>query len=108
MLVVRPPARSPSAEDRERLESLRRLTAMLGARLVLEEGEDVAAAAIATARRLGSTYVLMGPPAPRRGLGRLRESLLMRLLEELPGVDVRVVADPALRERRPSNSTDGA
>jgi two-component system sensor histidine kinase KdpD len=97
VLVVRPPERTPSAEDREQLEALRRLTAMLGARLLVEEGEDVAAVAIAAARRLGSTYVLMGSPGSRRGLGRLREPLLMRLLDGLPGVDVRIVADPMLR-----------
>ena len=46
VLVVRPPGREPSAEDRRRLEALRRLTSMLGARLRVEEGEDVAAVAI--------------------------------------------------------------
>jgi two-component system, OmpR family, sensor histidine kinase KdpD len=98
VLVVRQPGRTPSAEDREQLEALRRLTAMLGARLLVEEGEDVAAVAIETARRLASTYVLMGAPAPRRGLKRFSEPLLMRLLEGLPGIDVRIVADPTLRE----------
>lgn len=101
VLVVRPPGRPPSPEDRRRLEELRRLTSMLGARLRLEEGEDVAAVAIRLARSLGSTYVLMGTPSHRRGLSRLgtgsERSLLMRLLRELPGVDVRVVADPSLR-----------
>jgi K+-sensing histidine kinase KdpD len=76
---------------------------MLGARLHVEEAADVADAAIAMARSLGSTYVLMGTPAQRRGLGRLLgssdgRSLLDRLLEELPGVDVRIIADPALRD----------
>jgi two-component system sensor histidine kinase KdpD len=99
VLVVRPHGRTPSAEDREQLEALRRLTAMLGARLLVEEGEDVAAVAIDTARRLGSTYVLMGAPSPRRGVKRFRESLVTRLLEGLPGIDVRLVADPALREK---------
>jgi two-component system sensor histidine kinase KdpD len=97
VLVVRRAGRTPSSEDREQLEVLRRLTAMLGARLLVEEGEDVARVAIDTARRLGSTYVLMGAPSSRRGVKRLRESLLMRLLEGLPGVDVRIVADPTLR-----------
>jgi two-component system sensor histidine kinase KdpD len=101
VLVVRPPGREPSAEARERLEALRRLTSMLGARLRVEEGEDVAAVAISVARSLGSTYVLMGAPAPRRGLGRLNDSLLTRLLRGLPGVDVRIVADPTLREQAP-------
>jgi two-component system, OmpR family, sensor histidine kinase KdpD len=98
VLVVRPPGRAPSAEDREQLEALRRLSSMLAARLLVEEGEDVAALAIETAKRLGSTYVLMGAPAPRRGLKRFSEPLLLRLLEGLPGIDVRIVADPTLRE----------
>lgn|GEM_PF-7059460 len=58
----------------------------------------MAAVAIDTVRRLGSTYVLMGAPAPRRGLKRFSEPLVMRLLEGLPGVDVRIVADPTRRE----------
>ncbi len=107
VLLVRPPGHPPSREDRERLESLRRLTAMLGARLRVEEGEDVAAVAISVARELGATYVLIGTPSTRRGIGRLGlrgggldGSLLGRLLRELPGVDVRIVADPTLRSGR--------
>ena len=107
VLLVRPPGHPPSREDRERLESLRRLTAMLGARLRVEEGEDVAAVAVSVARELGATYVLIGTPSARRGIGRLGlrgggldGSLLGRLLRELPGVDVRIVADPTLRSGR--------
>jgi two-component system, OmpR family, sensor histidine kinase KdpD len=107
VLVVRPPGRAPSAEDREQLEALRRLTAMLGARLLVEEGEDVAAVAIEAARRLASTYVLMGAPAPRRGLKRFSEPLVMRLLEGLPGIDVRIVADPTRREDGRATVEDG-
>jgi two-component system, OmpR family, sensor histidine kinase KdpD len=102
VLVVRPPGRPPSADDRARLEELRRLTAMLGARLRVEEGADVAAVAIDVARTIGATYLLMGTPAPRRGLARLalgrsERSLLDEILRGLPGVDVRIVSDPALR-----------
>ncbi|HEV7585382.1 MAG TPA: histidine kinase [Solirubrobacteraceae bacterium] len=109
VMVVRPPGRPPSAEDRRRLEELRRLTSMLGARLHVEETADVAGAVIAIARSLGSTYVLMGTPHQRRGLGRLLgssegRSLLDRLLEELPGVDVRIIAHPALRDPRAPES----
>jgi two-component system sensor histidine kinase KdpD len=102
VLLVRPPGRTPSEEDRRRLEELRRLVAMLGARLRVEEGEDVAEVAIRVARSLGSTYLLMGTPSERRGLGRLggfsERSLLTRLLRGLPGVDIRVVTDPSLRQ----------
>jgi two-component system sensor histidine kinase KdpD len=102
VLVVRPPGRAASAEDRSRLEELRRLTAMLGARLRVEEGEDVAATAIGVARAIGATYVLMGAPGPRRGLARFgwvrtQRSLLDEILHGLPGVDVQIVGDPALR-----------
>jgi two-component system sensor histidine kinase KdpD len=104
VLVVRPPGRPPNAEDRKQLEALRRLISMLGGRLRVEEGEDVASVLIRVARELGSTYVLIGTPPKPHGLGRLRglarESLLMRLLDELPGVDVRIVSDPTLRQRR--------
>jgi two-component system sensor histidine kinase KdpD len=101
VLVVRPPGRSPSREDREQLESLRRLTSMLGAHLIVEEGEDVAAVAVETARSLRTTYLLMGTPSSRRGVRRFGESLLDRLLRELPGVDIRILADPALRRDAP-------
>jgi two-component system sensor histidine kinase KdpD len=110
VLVVRPPGRPPSPEDRKRLEELRRLISMLGARLRVEEGEDVAAVAIGVARALGSTYVLMGTPSPPRGLSRLgtgsERSLLPRLLRGLPGVDVRIVADPTLRGHAPEQAAD--
>jgi two-component system, OmpR family, sensor histidine kinase KdpD len=97
VLVVRPTGRPPSPEDRKRLEALRRLSAMLGARLHVEEGDDVAAVTVRLARALGSTYVLLGTPSPRRGLGRFGDPLLTRLLRGLPGVDIRIIADPTLR-----------
>ncbi len=102
VLLVRPPDHPPSSQDRQRLEALRRLVSMLGARLHVEEGEDVASVAINLARDIGATYVLMGAPAPRRGFGRLGgsisgQSLLARLLAGLPGVDIRLVSDPGLR-----------
>ncbi len=101
ILVVRPPGRPPNPEDRKQLEELRRLCAMLGAKLRVEEGEDVAEVAINVAREIGATYVLMGTPAPRKGLARFSDSLLTRLLQGLPGVDVRIVADPTLRRTQP-------
>ncbi len=109
VLVVRPPGRAPSPEDRQQLEALRRLVAVLGLRLHVEEGEDVAAVAIKLARELGSTYVLMGTPIQRHGLRRAipllsGPSLLARLLAGLPGVDIRIVADPTLRG---ADSLDG-
>jgi two-component system sensor histidine kinase KdpD len=93
ILVVRAPESTPSAPERERLEALRRLASVLGAHLLVEEGSDAAAVTARVARERGSTYVLLGPPPPRRGLGRLAEPLPMRLVRALPHVDVRIVAD---------------
>ncbi len=50
----------------------------------------------------------MGAPAPRRGLRRLNDSLLTRLLRGLPGVDIRIVADPTLRRQGPEVEQDQA
>jgi len=77
---------------RERLEALRRLVAMVGAHLLIEEGADEVGILTRVARERGTTYVLLGPPEPRKGLGRFSEPLLMRILHALPEVDVRVVA----------------
>jgi two-component system sensor histidine kinase KdpD len=93
LLYVRPYGREPSAEEREQLEALRRLASMLGAHLLLEEGDDVAEIAASVARERGTTYVLMGIPGPRRGMRRFGEPLHDRLLKLLPGVDLRIVAD---------------
>ena len=93
LLYVRPPEREPSAEEREQLESLRRLAAVLGSHLLIEEGDDVAEVAARVARERGTTYVLIGVPRERRGLRRLGEPLHDRLLRLLPGVDLRIVAD---------------
>ena len=93
VLVVRDPESPPSAEEREELETLRRITAMLGAHLLVEEGDDEAKVAARVARDRGTTYILIAPPPARRGLGRLTEPLPMRLIREMPDVDVRIVAD---------------
>jgi two-component system sensor histidine kinase KdpD len=96
VLVVRTPGAfdsEPAAAEREVLESMRRLCSVLGAHLLVEEGDDVAATAIRVARERGSTYVLLGTPSPRRGLARLAESLPLRIAHALPEVDVRLVAE---------------
>ena len=71
---------------------------MLGAHLIVRESDDVVEAAVAEIRERGTTYVLLGESAPRRGLARLREPLPQRIMHAAPrGVDVRIVA--ARRER---------
>jgi two-component system sensor histidine kinase KdpD len=63
----------------------------------VEEGDDLVDTTARVAAERGTTYVLIGRPAPRTGLRRLGESLPDRLLRKLPGVDVRIVADRSRR-----------
>jgi two-component system sensor histidine kinase KdpD len=100
LLYVAPPGSEPTAEEREQLGAMGRLANVLGARLLVEEGDDVAEVAAAVAAERGTTYVLIGQPRVRTGFGRLRESMVERLIRKLPGVDIRVVADRSLLEER--------
>ena len=91
---------SPTEEEQEQVEALRRLASVLGAHLLIEHGHDVAHVAQRVANERGTTYVLMGAPKPRNAIRRLTQPALpFRLLRLLPGVDLRIVAD---RTQRPT------
>jgi two-component system sensor histidine kinase KdpD len=97
LLWVRRPGRQLSDDDERSLGALRTLASVLGVKLLEEESDDVAGAVVEVAARRGTTYVLMGRSRPARGLARLRVPLPQRLMQRLPGVDVRIVADRARR-----------
>ena len=97
LLWVKRPGHKPTEEEQEQLEAIRRLASVLGADLLIEEGDDLVQTVKEVAEERGSTYVLIGTPSPRTGLDRFRPALPMRLIEALPGIDLRVVADRALR-----------
>jgi two-component system, OmpR family, sensor histidine kinase KdpD len=88
----------PSEPEQEQLDALRRLSSVLGAHLLIEHGDDVATVTQRVAQDRGTTYVLMGTPKPRSAFRRLTQtSLPFRLIELLPGVDLRIVADRTQR-----------
>ena len=90
----------PDAQEREQLDALRRLATVLGAHLLVEPGGDTAETVRRVAVERGTTYVLMGTPRPRNALRRLAAAALpFRLLQLLPGVDLRIVADRSRRVR---------
>jgi two-component system sensor histidine kinase KdpD len=89
-------------EGRRQLAALRRLASVLGCTLLVAPGDDVPGVIARVARERGTTYVLLGRSRPARGLRRLRRPLVDRLLDALPGVDVRIVAD---RSRRRGQGT---
>lgn len=97
LLWVKPPHRKLSPDQERSLAALRELASVLGARLLVEESDTLATAVADVARRQGTTYILMGRGHPARGLARLRTPLPQRLMELLPGVDVRIVAERAAR-----------
>jgi two-component system sensor histidine kinase KdpD len=88
----------PTPAEAEQVEALRRLATVLGAHLLVERGDDVAETVKRVAAERGTTYILMGTPRPRNALRRLATPALpFRLLQLLPGVDLRIVADRSQR-----------
>jgi two-component system sensor histidine kinase KdpD len=101
VLWVNESHRPPRRPEAEQVEALRRLTSVLGAHLLVEEGDLIATIKRVAAER-GTTYVLVGQPARRGLLSRWREPLPVRLIEALPGIDIRMVADRTQRRRGPA------
>jgi two-component system sensor histidine kinase KdpD len=102
LLWVRPPGKDLSEDQQRSLAALRQLASVLGARMIEEESDDLTATIVEVAERRGSTYILIGGSRPARGFARLRTPLPQRLMQRLPGVDVRIVAD---RAQRPNGSS---
>jgi len=97
LLWVRVPGKQLSDEEQRSLAALRQLASVLGARMLEEESDDLTSTVAEVATRRGTTYILIGGSRPVRGLARLRTPLPQRLMQRLPGVDVRIVADRSRR-----------
>jgi two-component system, OmpR family, sensor histidine kinase KdpD len=93
LLYVKKPGARVNGRQQEQLEALRKLAATLGAHLLIEEGHDVAETAARVGAQRGTTYVLLGQPRSASGLRRFGVSLPEKLIEHMPGVDIRIVAD---------------
>jgi two-component system, OmpR family, sensor histidine kinase KdpD len=99
LLWVKPPSLLVEGEVERQVTALRQLASVLGAKLLIEEHDDLVAAAARVVRERGSTYLMVGESLPRRGLARLREPLPQRLMNATPaGVDVRIVAHRGSKE----------
>jgi len=103
LLWVRAPGKQLSADEQRSLVALRQLASVLGARMIEEESDDPTSAIVEVASRRRTTYILISGSRPPRGLARLRVPLPQRLMQRLPGVDVRIVADRSQR----SNGANG-
>jgi two-component system sensor histidine kinase KdpD len=90
-------ARSLTAEQETQLAALRRLAIVLGAHFLEVDGDDLVATVREVVFERGTTYVFVGTPDGSRRREILRGSLVSALVRELPGVDIRVVANRADR-----------
>jgi two-component system sensor histidine kinase KdpD len=97
-LWVRRPGQNLSEDEQVSLDALRRLASILGAHFTEIEGDNLPAAIKRVVTERGSTYVFLGTPDESRRTEVLRGSLVSKLVRDLPGVDIRIVADRALRE----------
>ena len=97
LLWVRRPGPQLTDEQDRSLTALQQLASLLGARMIVEESDELARTIAEVARRQRTTYVLIGRARPARRFARLRTPLPQKLMELLPGVDVRIVADRAQR-----------
>jgi two-component system, OmpR family, sensor histidine kinase KdpD len=94
-LWVRKPGRPPTEQEATQLAALRRLAVILGVHFLEDEGDDLVATVRRVAAERGSTYVFVGTPDESRRREIFGGSLLSRMVRELPGVDIRVVASRA-------------
>ncbi len=97
LLWVKESSGSPTAEVQEQVDAIRRLASVLGVHLLVVEGDELVETVRQVAQERGTTYVLMGAPGRRSVMQRVVDPLPVRLLEALPGVDLRIVADRSRR-----------
>jgi two-component system, OmpR family, sensor histidine kinase KdpD len=96
-LWVRKPGEQLDDGGATSLAALRRLAIILGAEFLEEEADELVPAVRRTVVERGSTYVIVGTPDESRRREVLHGSLVSALVRELPGVDIRVVANRAER-----------
>jgi two-component system, OmpR family, sensor histidine kinase KdpD len=96
-LWMRPTGRDLTTEEATQVAALRRLASVLGIHFLEEDGDDLVATVRRVADERGSTYIFVGTPDESRRREVFGGSLLSRMVRELPGIDIRVVANRADR-----------
>jgi hypothetical protein len=97
-LWVRRRGQQLTDEETRQLAALRRLASILGVHFLEDEGDDLVDAVRRVAHERGSTYVFVCTPDESRRREIFGGSLLSRMVRELRGIDIRVVADRADRQ----------
>lgn len=107
VLWVAPVDSAPSEEQRRQIDAIERLCSVLGAKFITANGDDLVEAVGRVARERGTTYLLLGPPSSSLGKPWAKRSLVDRLIAELPGVDIRVIADRSKLAYAPGEEVSG-
>jgi two-component system, OmpR family, sensor histidine kinase KdpD len=93
-LWVQAPGSSLTEDERVALAALRRLAVLLGVHFLEEEDGDRLGAIARTVADRKTTYVFLSRPPERRRDMLGGRPQLSRLLDAMPGVDLRLCADP--------------
>jgi len=101
-LWMHPTSREITTEEANQVAALRRLASVLGIHFLEEPGDDLVATVRRVAFERGSTYIFVGTPDESRRREIFGGSLLSRMVRELPGIDIRVVANRADRPESPT------
>ena len=96
-LLIRSPGDRLDEAERVTVAALRRLAVLLGVHFLEEEDPDPLAAVARVAADRGTTYVFVSRPRRSRMALLRGRTPLDELLDALPGIDLRVCADPAER-----------
>ena len=90
------PGSEPTPEEQTQLAALRRLASILGVHFLEEDGDDLVDDGPPRRRASAAPPTSSSaPPTSRRRREIFGGSLLSRMVRELPGIDIRVVADRA-------------
>jgi two-component system, OmpR family, sensor histidine kinase KdpD len=94
LLWVAPAHRNDDPDADRKVDDLQRLAAVFGAELIVENDRDIAHAALRTAARLGTTHIVMGVPHLRKRLGIPQRSIVDKIVETAPTLQLALVGDP--------------
>jgi two-component system sensor histidine kinase KdpD len=93
LLWVAPSRQSDDPDTDRKVDDLRRLAAVFGAKLIVEHDRDIAHAVLRTAERLGTTHIVMGVPHLRKRLGIPQRSIVDKIVETAPTLQLALVGD---------------
>jgi two-component system, OmpR family, sensor histidine kinase KdpD len=99
LLWVAPAQRNDDPDADRKVVDLRRLAAVFGAELIVEKDRDIAHAVLRTAERFGTTHIVMGVPHLRKRLGIPQRSIVDKIVETAPTLQLALVGDPEPRTR---------